>query len=145
MSQPKHLSQPSRSGGCLCGAIRYGFAVDPVATVHCHCRDCQRVTGSGFATVFGVASADLVIEGAATLGSYSLQAQTGQTVTRQFCSNCGSALFTKAQNNPDMLWIKAGSLDNGDWLEPTASCWTGSAAAWAPPAPGLEQHAGNPS
>ena len=98
-------NSPLRTGGCLCGVVRYRFTGEPVAAVHCHCRDCQRVTGSGFATVFGVESEALVIEGAETLGDFALQAHTGQTVTRQFCSHCGSALFTKADNNPGLLSV----------------------------------------
>ena len=136
-------TQP-REGGCLCGAIRYRFEGEPVAAVHCHCRDCQRVTGSGFATVFGVVAAEFVLAGVESLTNFSIDAQSGQQVTRQFCSRCGSALFTQAENNPDLLWVKAGSLDDSDWLSPTDSCWTGSAATWAPPVDGLKRHSGNP-
>lgn len=144
-TQPhKQPHKQPQEGGCLCGAIRYAFTGEPVAAVHCHCRDCQRVTGSGFATVFGVASAEIELAGADSLGNFSIDAQSGQRVTRQFCSHCGSALFTQAENNPDLLWVKAGSLDDGEWLAPTDSCWTGSAAPWAPPVDGLRRHSGNP-
>ena len=35
-------------GGCSCGAIRYKLTESPLIVHACHCRDCQRVTGSGF-------------------------------------------------------------------------------------------------
>ena len=134
----------SQTGSCLCQAVTYRFQTAPIACVHCDCVDCQKVTGSGFATVFGLATQDLHIDGQAHLASFTIKADSGQTVTRQFCDTCGSQLFTLAQNNPDLIWIKAGSLSNSDWLQPTDSCWAGSATKWAPPDPGLNQHQGNP-
>ncbi|PYJ92998.1 MAG: aldehyde-activating protein [Verrucomicrobia bacterium] len=37
------------TGGCSCGAIRYECTAEPIMMFKCHCRDCQHVTGSGFA------------------------------------------------------------------------------------------------
>jgi hypothetical protein len=37
------------TGGCACGAIRYECTAEPIMMLKCHCRDCQRVTGGGFA------------------------------------------------------------------------------------------------
>jgi hypothetical protein len=37
------------TGGCMCGAIRYECSTEPLAMGICHCRDCQRATGSAFA------------------------------------------------------------------------------------------------
>ena len=39
---------PQLTGGCLCGAVRYTTTADPLMTFVCHCRDCQRFTGSAF-------------------------------------------------------------------------------------------------
>lgn len=35
------------TGGCACGAIRYSIAGEPVFSNDCHCRDCQRESGTG--------------------------------------------------------------------------------------------------
>ena len=133
-----------RYGGCLCGAVRYEFSTEPIAAVHCHCRDCQKATGSGFATVFGLAVGDVTLDGTGSLGYFTLTADSGQAVTREFCRQCGSPLFTEAENNPGFLWIKAGSLDDSSWLQPTDACWVGSATDWSPAVPGLAEHTGNP-
>jgi len=133
-----------QTGGCLCGTIRYQFKDEPIATVHCHCTDCQKVTGSGFATVFGLAAGTVKLIGEQHISRYALEADSGQVVTRLFCEICGSQLFTEAENNPGFLWIKAGSLDDSDWLTPTDACWTASAAPWAKPDRGLTQHEENP-
>ena len=134
----------SHQGGCLCGAVRYTFSAEPIAAVHCHCSDCQKATGSGFATVFGLSREQLSISGSEHLGRYTVTADSGRDVSRLFCTTCGSPLFTEADNNPELVWVKAGSLDDGAWLQPTDRCWTGSAAPWAPANDALTRHTGNP-
>ncbi|MFK7913526.1 MAG: GFA family protein [Pseudomonadales bacterium] len=132
-------------GGCLCGAVRYTFDAAPLAIVHCHCLDCQKATGSGFATVFGVLLTHFeCTDASAALRDYTVVAASGRTVTRQFCGQCGSPLFTRAALNPDQVWIKAGSLDDPGQLQASASCWADSAQPWAPPPPGVACFAQNP-
>jgi Glutathione-dependent formaldehyde-activating enzyme len=48
-------------GGCLCGRVRYGADADPAFVGVCHCNDCQKFTGSAFATVVAVPAAALKI------------------------------------------------------------------------------------
>ena len=134
----------SQTGACLCGKVNCQFSDEPIAAVHCHCIDCRKVTGSGFATVFGLPDEAVTIAGEQHIKSFTLQADSEREVTRLFCVECGSQLFTRAENNPGFIWIKAGSLDDSSWLQPTASCWTGSATSWAPPQTGLTHHPGNP-
>jgi hypothetical protein len=45
------------SGGCACGAIHYECNADPVVMLNCHCRDCQRASGSAYAAVVAGMSA----------------------------------------------------------------------------------------
>jgi hypothetical protein len=42
------------AGGCACGAVRYETDATPVAMFNCHCRDCQRASGSGYAAILVV-------------------------------------------------------------------------------------------
>lgn len=133
------------TGGCLCGAVRYEFSGDVLAAVHCHCNDCQKVTGSGFTTVIGVAKTGFrLCSGADTLAEFTVKAESGREVTREFCQRCGSPLFSRPEMNQDMVWIKAGSLDDSSGLEPTAACWTKRARTWAPPMEGVVRFEGNP-
>ena len=39
------------SGGCGCGAIRYEFSAEPAMSLNCHCRDCQRGSGTAYASL----------------------------------------------------------------------------------------------
>ena len=41
-------------GGCLCGSIRYTCDAEPALTANCHCKHCQRQSGSAFSTIIGV-------------------------------------------------------------------------------------------
>ena len=50
-------------GGCLCGAVRYTAEADPTSATVCHCRDCQKFTGSAFAALVRVPKEAVTIEG----------------------------------------------------------------------------------
>ena len=51
------------TGGCMCGAIRYECSGEPVATLNCHCRECQRLTGSAFVVELFVPRSAVTITG----------------------------------------------------------------------------------
>ena len=48
------------SGGCACGAIRYSCAAEPLYMGNCHCRDCQRATGSAYFAAVIVKQSDFL-------------------------------------------------------------------------------------
>ena len=54
---------PELKGGCLCGAVRYSTTAEPLTSTVCHCRDCQRFSGSAFGTLLYVPKEALTIEG----------------------------------------------------------------------------------
>jgi hypothetical protein len=56
-------------GGCLCGAVRYTAEADPTSATVCHCRDCQKFTGSAFAALVRATKEAVTIEG--TLKTFS--------------------------------------------------------------------------
>jgi len=123
-------------GGCLCGAVTFRTSGEPLGAMHCHCRDCQRATGSGFVTAYGVPRTQFTLEqGNDQLGAHQTTADSGGTVTREFCRDCGSPLFSYTTSYPGDIWIKAGTLDDPDEITPAASCFTWCATAWAPPDP----------
>ena len=116
-------------GGCACGAIRYECTAPPLYMGNCHCRDCQRETGSAFAPTIGVAATALTI----TQGEpkyHTVTADSGNPVRRGFCPECGSRLFGDAATWPDFVTINAGSLDDPSWYRPTIDIWTVRAQPW---------------
>ena len=68
----------ANSGRCLCGAVRYTLTADPAFSAICHCRDCQRFTGSAFGAI--VAVPKTAFERAADLIRDSAPSRTTATV-----------------------------------------------------------------
>jgi hypothetical protein len=120
----------TRSGGCLCGAVRYQVQWPPEALVVCHCKDCQKQSGSALSVV-GVSARD-GIEVSGALETFSHPGSSGQTVDRRFCGRCGSPILTdtEAARKDGIVFFKAGTLDRTDDLVPVMHYWTSSAQHW---------------
>lgn len=119
----------TREGGCLCGNIRYSVAGDPLGFLVCHCRDCQLTSGSDHAAVIMVARNQFsLLKG--TPKAYSVTADSGNTLSREFCPDCGSPLFSEIKGNEGIWMIKALSLDDSSDLKPAMAIWTDSAPEW---------------
>ena len=117
------------TGGCACGAIRYECSAEPLIVWKCHCRDCQRLTGSAFTTTVIVpASAFTYTQGEPT--EAGTQTPTGKMKYEGFCSACGCPVASRAEEFPDFRPISAASLDDPSGLEPVAEIWTASAQPW---------------
>jgi len=117
------------NGGCLCGSIRYSCDAEPLATAICHCPYCQKQTSSAFSVVVAVPKGSLKIEGD-TLKTFEHPGDTGQPVQRNFCGNCGSPIMSYCAVWPAMEFIKAGTLDETSWLNPTMEIWCQTAQPW---------------
>jgi hypothetical protein len=116
----------------LCGAVTYGANAEPVVHAVCHCTDCQRQTGGPFSVFVGVSQAAFSFQGD-TLASFSTTGEDhGGETQRKFCSACGSPVFSIAALAPELIFIKAGSLDDASWVQPTVEAWTSSAQPWSP-------------
>lgn len=118
------------SGGCMCGAVRYEVTSEPVAFMLCHCRECQYVSGGEPAAVVVVPKPAFTLK-QGTVKGYAVKGESGNTVTRQFCPECGTPMFSELGANPDLWAIKAGTMDDASGLKPTAFLWTKSAHHWA--------------
>lgn len=129
-------------GGCRCGAVRYTCSAEPMFTAHCHCRDCQYASGGPYSTVVGVAATALEMRG--DMSSYTVDAESGNQVTRSFCPVCGSPILSELSANPAMKVLKAGTLDDPSWLKPMMHIWTDSSQPWAETSPDLPKMAKSP-
>ncbi len=120
----------ARTGGCLCGAVRYAVDWPAQAMVVCHCSDCQKQAGSAFSVV-GVAKRD-AIRVTGELTTFAHPGSSGQTVERRFCARCGSPILTEtaAARAQGIVFFKAGTLDETADLAPTVHYWMRSAHHW---------------
>lgn len=117
------------TGGCLCKAVRYEISSEPVTTRVCWCRDCQ-YWAAGASTVNVVFKKDSVrVSGA--LSDYPSLASSGSHMHRRFCASCGTPVFSEAEERPNLLIVRAGTLDNPDVAQPAATIWVSSAPKWA--------------
>lgn len=119
------------SGGCACGAIRYECSADPLITLNCHCRDCQRASGSAYAALLNVPIAAFTLT-RGTLKYHRVTGESGNTLDRGFCPECGSPVVIKGQRASSLglivLW--AASLDDPSWFRPVMDIFVVSAQQW---------------
>jgi hypothetical protein len=116
-------------GGCLCGAVRYNTDAEPLMTAVCHCKKCQRQSGTAFSVVIAIPKGSLRFEGREP-ESYGDTGDSGLAVNRRFCATCGSPIFSEAAATPQLDWLKAGSLDDTTWVQPQINIWCESAQRW---------------
>ena len=116
------------TGGCLCGAVRFELAAKPNYVYFCHCRDCQRESGSPFVTDMNIDRAALRITGPLT--RYSRTGDSGKSVHRNFCTRCGTTILTEFDVDPEHVSIKACSLDDPSGLEPDRHLFVSRAQPW---------------
>lgn len=122
------------SGGCICGAVRYEVSAEPMMSAICYCRDCQRSTGSAFASVLVVPKAAFKLT-KGELKHFEVTGDSGNKVSRGFCANCGAPIISLLNAMPDVVAVKAGSLDDPSKFAPGASVYMSSAQPWAPVGP----------
>ena len=117
------------TGGCLCGAIRYDMAGEPVFSSQCHCRDCQRASGSAYIATMRVPAAGFRITHG-TPKCYVTAADSGSEVIRAFCGNCGSPIYSQVSARPDLVGLRVTSLDDPSWFRADAHIFVKSAQPW---------------
>lgn len=138
------MTKGQLDGGCLCGQIRYTCTSEPALTAVCHCRNCQKQSGSTFSLLVAVPKGTIQVEGGDGLCTFSDRGESGQAVLRRFCGNCGSPLFSDVAAMPELEFIKAGTLDDASWLQPQAQFWCVSAQPWLQLSETLQRHERNP-
>jgi hypothetical protein len=126
-----------RTGGCLCGAVRYKINGEPVVTAVCHCTHCQRQSGGMFSTNLVVP--EPAYEQMGETKVYEDWGDSGQAVLRHFCGACGSPILSRAATVPGMALVKAGTLDDMSGIMPAIEVYCDHAAAWVQPIPGARR------
>lgn len=119
---------PTLTGRCACGAIRYSISAEPGFSFHCQCRQCQRASGGGHASLFIVPKDVVTVEG--ELKFFDQTADDGATVSRGFCPHCGSPLLGRTTGYPDIMMVAAASLDDPSQFKPQKVVFCANKQPW---------------
>ena len=131
------------TGSCLCRAIRYEVTVPITELRHCHCADCQKSSGAGGSVNAMIPSTGFRITHG-TPKRFTKTADSGRTLHRFFCGDCGSPLFSRREVLPEVTSLRIGTLDNAPPMKITTNIWTESARPWAHIGPETKQFPGQP-
>jgi hypothetical protein len=118
------------AGGCACGALRYKLTASPLIVHACHCRNCQRLTGSAFVTNIWIEKKFVEALSAAPK-SFKLSGGSGKPHEVFFCDRCGTYLWSKYYASPgDTLLVRVGTLDHPEAIKPDVHIFTRSKLPW---------------
>ena len=121
-----------RTGGCLCGAVRFTARLPEPAIQACHCRQCQIWTGGG--PLFTVRVEDMEITGTGAIAAY----HASDWGERAFCRTCGTTLYWRMQGHPPRS-VAAGVLDDQSGLTVTEEIFVDHRPGWLPAWDGASQ------
>ncbi len=120
----------AHEGGCTCRAVRYRLTAAPLFVHCCHCRWCQRETGSAFAlnAMIETDRVELLCGGPEAVGTPSSSGK-GQTIVR--CPRCRIALWSHyAGAGAAIAFVRVGTLDDPDAFPPDIHIFTASKQPW---------------
>ena len=125
-------------GGCACGDVRYRVLGQPVATIACHCKFCQRQGGSAFRTAawFDAKSVEFT-KGQMTTYEHRSD-ESGRWLRMEFCPRCGATVTHTAEVRPGVRALAIGTLDDPGWVKLERHIWTRSKRPWVSLPPGVE-------
>ena len=124
------MAPENLTGGCACRAIRYRTISTPLIVHACHCRDCQRLTGSGFVINLWI-ERKFVETDHALLKSFRLDAGSGKPHDVFFCPDCGTYLWSRYHIvRGECLFVRAGTLDEPALVMPDVHLFTRDKLPW---------------
>jgi hypothetical protein len=131
------------SGKCLCGNLSYSANAEPSLVCVCHCKNCQRHSGTAFATLVFIPNETFRIKGESK--TFTTLGGSGKTVKRLFCPECGSTVVWDAAVAPNMVLIPSGTLDDTSFIKPTRNLFCAEAQSWVPLTQDTQNFPGPPS
>lgn len=127
----------THSGSCLCGRVKYRINGPLTDVLNCHCSMCRKLHASAFRTRAKVATKDWEwVSGEDTVKFY--ESSPGEH--KGFCSECGSSLLTRFDNNAEVVGFPLGTLDTDPGVKATRHVFVGSKAPWYDITDTLAQH-----
>ena len=119
----------SLEGGCACGAVRYRLTSPPMFVNCCHCRDCQRQTGSGF-VINAIIETDRIELLSGEPEPVRVPTDSGRPHDIYRCRKCQIAVWSDYGGRPKLRFVRVGTLDDPSMLRPDAHIFTRSRLPW---------------
>ena len=116
-------------GGCACGAVRYRLTSGPMFVHCCHCRDCQRQTGSAF-VLNAIIETDRIKLLKGTPKRMPVPTGSGRPHDIYRCAKCQTALWSDYGRRLVISFLRVGTLDDASALPPDVHIFTRSKLPW---------------
>ena len=117
------------TGGCLCGGVRFEVTEPLRDAGYCHCTRCQRRTGTALSVSGGVVPGSLrVLSGEELITDY----RPSDGFVKVFCGACGSALWSRHPENPEVIAIRLGTFDGDPGVRHSWRQFVAYAVPWEP-------------
>jgi len=127
---------------CLCGDVRIEITGKLGPLVYCHCSRCQKAQGAAFSANTDVRRSHWRwVAGEALVREY----ESSPGVFRAFCPRCGSPIYSRRPDAPDILRLRLGLLDDDPERRSLAHFHVASKAPWHTITDDLPQFAGGPA
>ena len=133
------MSDPSVTGGCLCGAVRFELSQPVTSAGYCHCRRCQKRTGTSSSAQARIDGRTFkLLRGAALVQAWR---HPDGGFEKCFCRECGAHLFSRNPDDEAQMSIRMSAFDGDPGVRPSWRAFVAYAAPWeAVPDDGLERH-----
>jgi hypothetical protein len=116
-------------GGCACGRLRYRMQLTPMFVHCCHCKDCQRQTGTAF-VLNALIETDRVELQTGTVRPYVMPTDSGRPHTVFRCSVCGTTVWSEYGGLKTLRFVRVGTLDDPTALPPDVHIYVRSKLPW---------------
>jgi len=116
-------------GGCACGQVRYRLNSSPMFVHCCHCRDCQRQTGSGFA-INALIETDRVAVLSGDPRPVAVPTDSGRPHKIDRCPDCRTAVWSEYGGRSALRFVRVGTLDDPAPLPPDVHIYVRSKLPW---------------
>ena len=119
----------NRVASCSCGQLRLTCEGEPVRVSICHCLECQKRTGSVFASQARFARGGVTMEGRAS--QWARAGDSGASCTFSFCPVCGSTVYWEPSSLPDFVSVAVGAFADPSFPPPHVSVYEERRHSWA--------------
>jgi hypothetical protein len=116
-------------GRCACGSVRYALKTRPMFVHCCHCRDCQRQTGSAF-VINALIETDRIEGLAGAPMPVAVPTDSGRPHHIYRCSECQIAVWSDYGGRPGLRFVRVGTLDDPGAIRPDVHIYTRSKLPW---------------